>query len=75
MAPIAPPSVGVAIPRKIVPSTRKTSASGGIITMITCRVIGDSRPSPVTRSSIAASSSTATATVAAQIGALAMPAP
>ncbi len=35
-APIAPPSVGVAMPRKIVPSTRKISASGGIRTMITC---------------------------------------
>ena len=35
-APIAPPSVGVAIPRKIVPSTRKISASGGISTMMTC---------------------------------------
>src|SRR2546429_7901074 len=29
LAPIAPPSVGVATPRKIVPSTRKISASGG----------------------------------------------
>ena len=29
-APMAPPSVGVAMPRKIVPSTRKISASGGI---------------------------------------------
>ena len=31
LAPIAPPSVGVATPRKIVPSTRKISTSGGII--------------------------------------------
>ena len=35
-APMAPPSVGVAMPRKIVPSTRNTSASGGISTMTTC---------------------------------------
>ena len=35
-APIAPPSVGVAMPRKIVPNTRKINASGGISTMITC---------------------------------------
>ena len=32
VAPMAPPSVGVAMPRKIVPSTRKISASGGIST-------------------------------------------
>lgn len=35
-APMAPPSVGVAMPRKIVPSTRKISASGGMSTMMTC---------------------------------------
>ncbi len=35
VAPIAPPSVGVAMPRKIVPSTRKMSASGGISTKST----------------------------------------
>jgi hypothetical protein len=34
-APIAPPSVGVAIPRKIVPSTRKISSSGGSRLVIT----------------------------------------
>ena len=37
VAPMAPPSVGVAMPRKIVPSTRKISASGGISTNITRR--------------------------------------
>ena len=37
VAPIAPPSVGVAMPRKIVPSTRKISASGGISTNNTRR--------------------------------------
>ena len=35
VAPIAPPSVGVARPMKIVPSTRKISPSGGISTMMT----------------------------------------
>ena len=33
---MAPPSVGVAMPRKMVPRTRKISASGGISTMMTC---------------------------------------
>src|SRR4051812_50027001 len=32
VAPMAPPSVGVATPRKMVPSTRKMSASGGVST-------------------------------------------
>ena len=45
VAPIAPPSVGVATPRKIVPSTRKISASGGISTKVTRSAIRDSRPS------------------------------
>jgi hypothetical protein len=35
VAPIAPPSVGVATPRKMVPSTRKISASTGISTNTT----------------------------------------
>src|SRR4051794_1207171 len=35
VAPIAPPSVGVATPMKIVPSTRKISASGGVSTQTT----------------------------------------
>jgi hypothetical protein len=43
VAPIAPPSVGVATPRKIVPSTRKISASGGIRTKVTRSAIFDSR--------------------------------
>ena len=43
-APIAPPSVGVAMPRKMVPSTRKISTSGGISTKVTCSVRRDSRP-------------------------------
>ena len=45
VAPIAPPSVGVATPRKMVPSTRKISASGGISTKVTRSAMRDSRPS------------------------------
>ena len=45
VAPIAPPSVGVATPRKIVPSTRKIRPSGGISTKVTRSAICDSRPS------------------------------
>jgi hypothetical protein len=44
-APMAPPSVGVATPMKIVPSTRKMSAKGGIITNVTRSAICDSSPS------------------------------
>ena len=47
-APMAPPSVGVATPMKIVPSTRKISASGGISTNITRSASRDSRPIRVT---------------------------
>jgi hypothetical protein len=39
-APMAPPSVGVAMPRKMVPSTRKISTSGGISTKVTCSASG-----------------------------------
>ena len=49
VAPIAPPSVGVATPRKIVPSTRKISASGGISTNTTRSAIFDSSPNLKTR--------------------------
>jgi hypothetical protein len=42
---MAPPSVGVAMPRKIVPSTRKISASGGIRTMMTCSARREMMPS------------------------------
>ena len=52
-APIAPPSVGVAIARKMVPSTRKISASGGIITKVTRSAMRDSRPRPNRRLSSA----------------------
>src|SRR5213082_2611292 len=36
LAPMAPPSVGVASPMKIVPSTRNIRNSGGTITKVTC---------------------------------------
>ena len=62
-APIAPPSVGVATPRKMVPSTRKISTSGGISTKVTCSVSRDSRPSFSTRLSSASASASSEATV------------
>ena len=43
-APIAPPSVGVAIPKKIVPSTRKISAKGGMRTKVTRSAMFDNKP-------------------------------
>ena len=43
-APMAPPSVGVATPRKMVPSTRKINTSGGIRTKVTWRARRDNRP-------------------------------
>ena len=49
MAPMAPPSVGVATPRKMVPSTRKISSSGGISTKVTRSASRDRRRSPVRR--------------------------
>ena len=62
VAPIAPPSVGVAMPRKIVPSTKKISPSGGIITKVTRSAIFDSSPMPVTRLITAATKAMATPT-------------
>jgi hypothetical protein len=44
-APMPPPSVGVAMPTKIVPSTRKISASGGASTNTTRSAMRESRPS------------------------------
>ena len=41
-APMAPPSVGVARPMKIVPSTRKIRTSGGTMTKVTCSARLDS---------------------------------
>ena len=65
VAPIAPPSVGVATPRKIVPSTRKISASGGISTNTTRSAIFDSRPNLNTRFSTAAKKATPVPTLVA----------
>ena len=48
-APMAPPSVGVAMPKKMVPSTKKIRPRGGIITKVTRSAILDSRPRPLTR--------------------------
>ena len=51
-APIAPPSVGVAMPMKIVPSTRKIRNSGGTITNVVCCAICDRKRNPVSLSTI-----------------------
>ena len=58
IAPIAPPSVGVATPRKIVPSTRKISASGGISTKMTRSASLESSPSFSTLLTTAAKNAT-----------------
>ena len=44
---MAPPSVGVATPMKIVPSTRKIRNSGGTITKVTCCASCDRNRKPV----------------------------
>ncbi|MDT4858769.1 hypothetical protein FQZ97_932510 [compost metagenome] len=62
-APIAPPSVGVAMPRKVVPSTRKISTSGGINTKVTCSARRDSRPRRNRRLSSAKASASTEPTV------------
>ena len=61
-APIAPPSVGVAMPRKMVPSTRKIRASGGIITKVTRSAMRDSKRSFATWLMTAATNATPTPT-------------
>ena len=48
-APMAPPSVGVATPMKMVPRTRKMSSSGGTITNTTCSASADSNRGPCSR--------------------------
>ena len=48
-APMAPPSVGVATPRKMVPKTRKIKIRGGISTKVTCSANLESKPILVTR--------------------------
>ena len=50
VAPMAPPSVGVATPMKMVPSTRKIRNSGGTITNVTCCAISDRKRKPVSLS-------------------------
>ena len=47
LAPMAPPSVGVATPMKIVPSTRKIRNSGGTITKVVCCAMCDRKRKPV----------------------------
>ena len=59
-APMAPPSVGVATPRKMVPSTRKISSSGGISTNVTRSAARDSRPMRVILLMLAATKASAT---------------
>ena len=53
-APMAPPSVGVATPMKMVPSTRKIRASGGTITKVVCAAMTEIRRKPVASSISAA---------------------
>ena len=57
-APIAPPSVGVARPMKIVPSTRKIRNSGGTITKVVCCAIVRQKRNPVSLSMIQFSTAT-----------------
>ena len=46
LAPMAPPSVGVATPMKIVPSTRKIRNSGGTMTKVVCCAMWDRKRKP-----------------------------
>ena len=46
---MAPPSVGVATPMKMVPSTRKIRNSGGTITKVVCCAMCDRKRKPVRR--------------------------
>src|SRR5262249_37168396 len=50
LAPMAPPSVGVATPMKMVPSTRKIRNSGGTMTNAVCCAIRERKRKPVRRS-------------------------
>ena len=47
-APMAPPSVGVATPKKMVPKTKKIRIRGGISTKVTCSAKRDNKPIRVT---------------------------
>ena len=46
---MAPPSVGVATPMKMVPSTRKIRNSGGTITKVICCAMCDRKRKPMKR--------------------------
>ena len=63
VAPIAPPSVGVAMPRKMVPSTRKISTRGGSSTKTTRSESCDSSPRRSHRLASASASAKKAATV------------
>ena len=58
---MAPPSVGVATPMKIVPSTRKIRNSGGTITKVTCWARRERNRKPRKRSEIQFATETANA--------------
>ena len=45
-APMAPPSVGVAMPKKMVPNTKKINNKGGISTNVTRSAMRESRFNP-----------------------------
>ena len=64
---MAPPSVGVAMPRKMVPRTRKISASGGTSTKTTLRAMPDSLFQPSRWSASVMAKAKTTASVMAQI--------
>ena len=49
VAPMAPPSVGVATPIKIVPSTRKIRNRGGTMTKVVCWAMCERKRKPRNR--------------------------
>ena len=49
LAPMAPPSVGVATPMKMVPSTKKIRNSGGTITNVVCCAMCERNRNPTKR--------------------------
>ena len=61
VAPMAPPSVGVASPMKIVPSTRKIRNRGGTIAKVTCCASRDRKRNLNKRSQVQLSTATANA--------------
>ena len=60
---MAPPSVGVATPKKMVPSTKKIKIKGGINTKVTCSANLDNKPMRVTRFTMAKLKATKEVTV------------